>query len=257
MNQTDRTENATVRLEHISVVKHTLDGAERRILDDVSCIARSAEITTIVGPSGGGKSTLIRLINRLSDPTSGTVYLDEKDCAGLDPPQLRSQVAMVLQKPFMFEGTVLINLQRPFFYRNKALPGSDNADLLRSLELARLSPTLLERDARTLSLGEQQRVSLARALITRPRVLLLDEPTSALDRPTAGHLAATFREICRTQQLTVMLVTHDLRLAENISDYLYYLEEGRIREEGNTMAVLATPQSEELQRFLGQPEISL
>jgi putative ABC transport system ATP-binding protein len=257
MNQTDRTANATVRLEHINVVKHARDGAELRILDDVSCTARSAEITTIVGPSGGGKSTLIRLINRLSDPTSGTVYLDGKDSAGLDPLQLRSQVAMVLQKPFMFEGTVLANLQRPFLYRNKALPEPDSADLLRSLELARLSPTLLERHARTLSLGEQQRVSLARALITSPRVLLLDEPTSALDRPTADHLAATFRDICRSQQLTVMLVTHDLRLAENISDYLYYLEAGRIREEGKTSMVLATPQTEEMRRFLGQPGHSL
>lgn len=253
MNQTDRTVNATVRLEHVSVVKHAPDGTERRLLDNVSCAARSAEITTIVGPSGGGKSTLIRLINRLSDPASGTVYLNGKDIAGMDPLQLRVQVAMVLQKPFMFEGTVLANLQRPFLYHDKTPPEPDDAGLLRSLELARMSPTLLERDARTLSLGEQQRVSLARALVGSPQVLLLDEPTSSLDRPTADHLAATFRDICHTQKLTIMLVTHDLRLAENISDYLYYLEAGNIREEGKPGAILANPQTTELRRFLGQP----
>ena len=253
MNRTDRTMNATVHLEHINFVKKTPDGTEHRILDDVSCTALSAEITAIVGPSGGGKSTLIRLINRLIDPTSGKIRLDGKDTADLDPLQLRGQVAIVPQKPFMFEGSVLANLRRPFLYRNKALPGPDNPDLLTSLELTSLSPALLERDARTLSLGEQQRVSLARAMITNPRILLLDEPTSALDRPTADHLATTFRNICRSQRLTVMLVTHDLRLAANISDYLYYLERGRIREEGITAAVFASPQTEELRRFLGQP----
>ncbi|NVN92682.1 MAG: ATP-binding cassette domain-containing protein [Desulfuromonadales bacterium] len=253
MMQTDRAMNAMVRLEHISVVRRGRDGVEHRILHNLSCSARSGGITTIVGPSGGGKSTLIRLINRLSDPTAGTVYLDDRDIAALDPLELRSQVAMVLQKPFLFEGTVLTNLQRSFLYRSTALPGPDSTDLLRSLELARLSPTLLERDARTLSLGEQQRVSLARALITTPGVLLLDEPTSALDRPTADHLAATFRDICQARQLTVILVTHDLRLAEKISDYLYYLEGGRIREEGITASILSSPQSEALRHFLGEP----
>lgn len=242
-----------LRLEGISVTRSVKDGTEQRILDDVSCCAHSAQITTIVGPSGGGKSSLIRLINRLDDPTRGTIRLDGNDISALDPLELRSQVAMVLQKPFMFEGTVLDNLQRPFIYRRQTPPDADTPDLLRSLELARLSPPLLQRDARTLSLGEQQRVALCRALITTPRVLLLDEPTSALDRPTADHLAGTFREICRREQLTIVLVTHDLRLAENISDYLYYLEGGRIREEGEPAELLSTPRSEELRRFLGEP----
>jgi putative ABC transport system ATP-binding protein len=245
-----RTENAMLRLEGISVVRR---GAERPLLDDVCCCARKSEITTIVGPSGGGKSTLIRLINRLEDPTGGAILLEGNDISLLDPLELRNRVAMVPQRPFMFEGTVLDNLQRPFAYRRQPPPEAGNPDLRRSLELARLSPDLLQRNARTLSLGEQQRVALCRALITRPRVLLLDEPTSALDRPTADHLAATFREICRNEQLTVMLVTHDLRLAEHSSDYLYYLEGGRIREEGDPAELLSTPHSDELRRFLGTP----
>jgi len=190
MNQTDRTANSAVRLEHINVMKRAADGREHHILTDVSCAARSAEITTIVGPSGGGKSTLIRLINRLNDPSSGTVYLDGKDISGLDPLLLRSRVAMVLQKPFMFEGTVLANLQRPFLYRGTAPPEASDTGLIRSLELARIPHAFLERDARTLSLGEQQRVSLARALIGSPQVLLLDEPTSSLDRPANCRVKA-------------------------------------------------------------------
>jgi putative ABC transport system ATP-binding protein len=251
MDMRDDQQNNMVLLEKIAIVRRGLDGQETSILDDISFSARSSEITAIVGPSGGGKSSLIRLINRLSDPTSGTVYLAGQDIARLDPIRLRSQVAMVLQKPFMFEGTVLANLQRPFLYRSEALPTAESDDIRRVLELSRLSPALIERDARTLSLGEQQRVSLARALITSPQVLLLDEPTSALDRPTADHLAGTFREICHSQKLTVILVTHDLRLAEKIADYLFYLEGGRIREGGPAAELLSSPRSEELRRFLG------
>lgn len=245
---------AMVRLEGIRVVRPGRDGREIKILNEISFSSRSGEVTAIVGPSGGGKSSLIRLINRLSDPTSGRVYLDGADISRLDPLLLRRRVAVVPQKPFMFEGTVLSNLQRPFLYRHEPLPGAESAELLHSLELARLAPGLLERDSRTLSLGEQQRVSLARALITNPGVLLLDEPTSALDRPTADQLAATIHDICRSQRLAVIMVTHDLRLAGRITDYLLYLEGGRIMEDGGAEELLSRPQSPELRRFLADPE---
>jgi putative ABC transport system ATP-binding protein len=244
---------ASVSLKDIRIVRRRPDGREKTIIDNVSFSARSAEITAIVGPSGGGKSSLIRLINRLNDPTTGSVYLDDHDIATLDPLQLRRRVAMVMQKPFMFEGTVLANLQRPFLYSRQPLPAADSPELLQVLELARLAPDYAARDSRTLSLGEQQRVSLARALITRPQVLLLDEPTSALDRPTADHLAATFHDICRKQKLTVILVTHDLRLAGRIADHLIYLEAGKILEQGSAADLLAHPQSAELRAFLAEP----
>lgn len=244
----------TVRLDEIGVVKSGPNGSRKEILHDISFSARSGEVTAIVGPSGGGKSSLLRLINRLSDPTSGKVFLEGVDISRLDPLLLRRRVAMVPQKPFMFEGTVLSNLQRPFLYRHEPLPGAESAEVLHSLELARLKPELTDRDSRTLSLGEQQRVSLARALITSPGVLLLDEPTSALDRPTADLLAAAVHDICRSQRLAVIMVTHDLRLAERIADYLLYLEGGRIMEEGRAEELLSRPQSHELRRFLVGPE---
>lgn len=245
--------NASVRLERICLLRTGADGRVRRILDDLTCQARRARITTIIGPSGSGKSSLIRLINRLDDPSSGTIYLNDNDISLLDPLELRVRVAMAQQKPFMFEGTVRDNLQRPFLYRGHPPPASGSPDLLRLLELARVPVTLLDRDARTLSLGEQQRVALCRALLTGPTVLLLDEPTSALDRPTADHLATALRDVCHGERLTVLLVTHDLRLAEQVSDYLFYLEGGRIREEGEPTELLSTPRSEELRRFLGSP----
>lgn len=243
----------TVRLEKIGVVRRNRQGAEVEILRDVSFSAGSGQITAVIGPSGGGKSSLIRLINRLAEPSSGAVYLGETDIVRLDPLELRRTVALVPQKPFMFEGTIIDNLQRPFLYRQQTPPGADREEVRHSLALARLDQSLLERDARSLSLGEQQRVSLARALITRPRVLLLDEPTSALDRRTADSLAATFQDICRSERLTVIMVTHDLRLVNRAADYCLYLEAGRILEEGSVGELLARPRSEELRRFLAEP----
>lgn len=243
-----------VSLEQVGFVRRDRTGKETTILTGVTFSARRGEITTIVGPSGGGKSSLIRLINRLDDPTAGKILLDGVDVMGLDPLELRRRVAMVLQKPFMFEGTVLDNLQVPFRYREAPLPDAGSDEVQRVMELASLPPDLLARSARTLSVGEQQRVSLARALITGPSVLLLDEPTSALDRPTGDRLAATFRDICRSRQLTVILVTHDLRLAERVADELIYLEGGRIRESGRPAELLTAPKSAELGRFLAGPE---
>lgn len=243
-----------VRLENVSAVRKGLQGQEITLLDGISFTARQGEVTTIVGPSGGGKSTLIRLINRLEDPSSGKIFLNGKDIAGIDPLQLRRQVGMVLQKPFMFEGTVLHNLLRTYIYRQETAPAAQSEEVLRSLDLARLDRDLLSRDARTLSGGEQQRVSLARVLMGNPQVLLLDEPTSALDRPTSDRLASTLVDICRSERLTVILVTHDLRLARRVADYVIYLENGHILEDGKGKDLLSSPRTAELRRFLAEPE---
>lgn len=242
-----------IRLENITVTRQQ-QGEVRTILDNISFVARSGEITAIIGPSGSGKSTLIRLINRLDDHDSGTIQLNGTDITTMDPLRLRRQVAMVLQKPFMFEGTVLANLQRPFLYRLEPPPAAESEDVLNILKLVRLTDTLIDREARTLSLGEQQRVNLARALITQPRVLLLDEPTSALDRPTADRLAATLKEVCQSRELAVILVSHDLRLVQNTADIVIYLEAGRILETGITNVILTNPESPELRRFMSEPD---
>jgi len=247
---TATTTDALVRLDNVRV---TRGAPPSEILRDISFAAAPAEITVIIGPSGGGKSTLVRLINRLSDPTSGRIFLSGIDIQTLDPLQLRRRIASVPQKPFMFEGSVLANLQRPFLFRQEASPGPESPAVRRALLLARVPDDLLRRDARTLSIGEQQRVSLARALMTSPEVLLLDEPTSALDRPTGDQLAANLQEISHSERIGIILVTHDLRLAEKIADFLLYLEGGRIIEQGRTADLLNRPRSPELKTFLAEP----
>jgi putative ABC transport system ATP-binding protein len=244
---------ASVRAENVRKVRRGSDGGEQEILRGLSFSAEAARLSVIVGPSGGGKSTLIRLVNRLEDPTSGRLLLDGEDLATIDPLRLRRRVGTVLQKPFMYEGTVQDNLRRPFLLRGENPPATDSDLFAGTLALCRLEQELLGREARSLSLGQQQRVSLARTLVTRPEVLLLDEPTSALDRPTGDRLAETFRNICRSEGITILMVTHDLRLAERVADRMAYLEGGRVIEEGDPRELLNRPQSDQLQRFLAEP----
>lgn len=253
MPQAESSMPALVRFEQVRTVRSGPDGRQTPLLDGISLSARRGELTVIIGPSGGGKSSLIRLVNRLEDPAAGRILLDGADIATLDPLQLRCRVGMMLQKAYMFEGSVLFNLQQPFRYRQLPVPSADDPELLRCLQLARLPLEFLERDARSLSGGEQQRVNLARALVSRPQVLLLDEPTSALDRPTADRLATTLREVCHTEQLAILMVTHDLRLAGKVADRLVYLEQGRVVEEGDA-TLLTNPCSEAFRRFLAEPE---
>jgi len=242
-----------LQVEQVCTTRRAPDGRERTILNQLSFNVGRGRISVIVGPSGGGKSSLVRLLNRLEDPQSGRILLDEVDIATLDPLQLRRRVGLVLQKPTMFPGTVLDNLQRPFQLRRESVPDAAAVSLRQTLDLCRLEVALLTQPARTLSAGQQQRVNLARTLIAGPEVLVLDEPTSALDRPTGDRLAASLKEICRTTGMTLLMVTHDLRLAERIADHLGYLEAGQILEQGPAARLLKQPASPELQRFLAEP----
>ncbi len=220
------------------------------VLRDVDLILAAARITVIIGPSGGGKSTLVRLLNRLEEPGSGRVLFNGRDIRQYDPLQLRRQIALLPQQPFVFAGTVLSNLQQPFHFQGCKPPVADDPQLQELLALCKLPTDLLLREARTLSLGQKQRLCLARSLVTSPEVLLLDEPTSALDRPTVDGLAGSLVSICRQRKLAVLLVTHDLYLAHAIADDLVYLQQGSILEQGPAGELFRQPRSVALQRFL-------
>ncbi|TLU82575.1 MAG: ATP-binding cassette domain-containing protein [Chlorobium sp.] len=257
MNQQQKSgKNPVVEFIDVRVTKLSPAGATMVILDRISFTALQGKITGIIGASGSGKSTLIRLCNRLDDPSDGTILLNGQNISTIEPLLLRRKVAMVLQKPFMFEGTLLENLQRPFLFRNIAPPSAKSDEITRVLDLVQLSSEMLARDARSLSGGEQQRVNLARALVNHPEVLLLDEPTSALDRPSTARLASTLSNICESEHLAIIVVTHDLYLAEHIVNHLIYLEEGQIVEQGDATSMLAMPQTAVFKNFLAKPESS-
>jgi putative ABC transport system ATP-binding protein len=188
--------------------------------------------SSIVGPSGSGKSTLLRLLNRLADPDQGTVIYEGKDVRERDPLELRREVSLVPQLPALVDGTVHDNVAY-----GPRLAGH-SFDARRCLELAGLDPAFEDRDAAKLSVGEQQRVMLARALALDPRVLLLDEPTSALDRAARDAVEATLRGLRARTSISTIVVTHDMEQARRLADYVVRIEGGTATAQGPTDEVL-------------------
>ena len=238
----------TLVVEHLAY--KTPDQSQTQILRDVSLSVPAGRVAVIVGPSGGGKSTLVRLIPRLMEPSSGRILVDGRDVNSFDPLQLRRIVSLVPQKPFMFPGTVYDNLLLPWRYRKETLPPADDPFWKDLLRMCQIPQDLLQRDSSTLSLGQQQRVAVARAVGGSPQVLLLDEPTSALDRPTAEGLGKMLRRITAERSLATLLVTHDLYFAEQVADDLILLQDGEVKATGPAHELLNGGRSEPLQVFL-------
>lgn len=225
-----------------------------QVLERLSFDLEEGQMSLLIGPSGGGKSTLLRLLNRLDDPDQGEILLQGKNIHDLPTPELRRKVALVLQKPIMFKGSVLENLQSSFWLRQAPVPSADSGLVQLVSDLCGLDQALLRRDAQDLSVGQQQRVSLARSLMSAPKVLLLDEPTSALDRPSSDRLGELLLRLCLEQRLSVLMVAHDLRLAERIADHIFFLKDGRFAEVGRA-EILRRPRTRELRDFLNEPKL--
>jgi putative ABC transport system ATP-binding protein len=204
----------------------------RTVLDGVSA-AIPAGAAAIVGPSGAGKSTLLRLLNRLADPDRGEISYRGEPLPGYEPLALRRQVALVPQLPALLAGTVESNLAYAARLADREL------DAPRSLRLAGLGPEYAGRDVGELSVGEQQRAMLARALAQQPRVLLLDEPTSALDHGARDAIETALGELRRELEISLVLVTHDPEQARRLSEWAVRLEAGRAVGCGAAAEVLA------------------
>jgi putative ABC transport system ATP-binding protein len=203
-------------------------------VEDASFEARAGEVLALVGPSGAGKSSLLRLLNRLDEPTHGTVYLQDADYRTLEPRELRRKVGMVTQRPFLFPGTVADNLRFGPAQRGERLPDAAVADLLKRVGLEGYAG----RGVANLSGGEMQRVSVARTLANAPLVLLLDEPTSALDDAAKREVESLVRAIVRDQGLGCVMVTHDMDQAARLADRALALAGGRIVRAGSIEEVL-------------------
>jgi|SRR4051794_28610155 len=211
----------------------SLRRAGRQVLDAVST-SLPAGSTAIVGPSGAGKSTLLRLLDRLADPDSGQVLYRGMPLTEHEPLALRREVALVPQLPALLEGTVGSNLEFA-----AGLAGRE-PDTARCLDLAGLDESFAERDVSRLSVGEQQRAMLARALVQQPRVLLLDEPTSALDEATRDAIEATLAHLRREIDVSIVLVSHDPAQARRLGDWVIRLESGRVTDSGPVERVFAS-----------------
>lgn len=190
----------------------------REVLRGVSARFASGIVTAVVGPSGSGKTSLLRCLNRLEEPASGRVTLDGQDVRSIPPTRLRRRVGMIFQTPQLFDGGVRANLAY-------GLPQLSEDDAAGALQAAGLPESFLDRESSALSVGQAQRVCIARALVRDPEALLMDEPTSALDKDAAARIEATIAELAH-RGLTIVLVTNNLAQARHVARRGVLLNEG-------------------------------
>jgi putative ABC transport system ATP-binding protein len=208
---------------------------ERRLLlSDVNFRLAKAEVLAVIGPSGAGKSTLLRLLNRLDEPTKGTVLFHGQDYRLIPPPQLRRSIGMVMQRAYLFPGSVAENLAFGPRQQKQALSSEAVDAMLAHVGLNGYAG----RDALTLSGGEAQRVAIMRALANEPEVLLLDEPTSALDEVARQGVEKLLASLIRERQLTCVWVTHSTEQARAMADRVLVIEAGRVAALGAPAEVL-------------------
>ncbi|MFB6196423.1 MAG: ATP-binding cassette domain-containing protein [Haloplanus sp.] len=206
-----------------------------RIVDGASLAVTRGETVAVVGPSGAGKSSFLRLLNRLDEPTSGTVYLDGTDYRTIAPETLRKQVGLVPQNPALRSGTVRENVTIGPRLRGESVTEAELADLLDGVDLSGYA----DREATDLSGGEAQRVAIARTVINDPDVLLLDEPTASLDQAAEAEIERLLTDLLATGERTAILVTHDERQATRLADRVARFRDGRVVEVGSPREVIS------------------
>jgi histidine transport system ATP-binding protein len=235
------------------------------VLKGVSLRARSGDVISIIGSSGSGKTTLLRCINFLERPNAGRIILDgaaielKKDKKGelspTDPKQLqkmRSKLAMVFQH---FNLWLHLNALENVIEAPIHVLGLSRAEAIerarRNLAKVGLSPEIETMYPVHLSGGQQQRVAIARALTMDPEVMLFDEPTSALDPELVGEVLKVIQQLAMEGR-TMLIATHEMRFAQNVSKHVIFLDQGRIEEEGPPGEVFEHPKSERLKQFLSK-----
>ena len=226
----------------ISDVWYVVDRSE--ILKGVTGTVDAGEVVSIVGPSGAGKSTLLRTINRLVEPTAGEIFLDGVPTRKMNPLELRRRVGMVFQLPALFGETVADAV----LYGLRLMGRSTDVGHL--LEVVGLDPSLATRDPQSLSVGQQQRVSIARALALEPEVLLMDEPTSALDQAARQRVEGLIRDLNARLNLTIVIVSHALDQVERVADRVLLLVSGRSEGEWSKEEFFSGKVGEQARRFV-------
>ena len=240
-----------IRLEHIEKV--FTDGKEDfEALRDVSLEVNEGDIFGIIGLSGAGKSTLVRCLNLLERPTSGKVYVNDKDMMTLSEPEIRrcrQKIGMVFQHfNLLMQRTVLGNVCFPL-----EIVGMSRKDAKkRAMEVLKLVGIADKANAypSQLSGGQKQRVAIARVLANDPEIILCDEATSALDPMTTESILSLLQTINRTQHITIVVITHEMKVIQQICNRVAVLDEGRIQETGPVSEVFSHPQTRAAKRLV-------
>lgn len=208
--------------------------AGNTIVDSISLRVRESAVLAIIGPSGAGKSSFLRLLNRLDEPTSGTVYLDGIDYHGIDPQEVRKRIGLIPQASALRPMSVRENVAISDRLRDEPIDERRVTELLDRMGLSGYE----DRAAEDLSGGERQRVSIARTLYVEPEVLLLDEPTAHLDGATEMKIEELLAELIRDESLTCILVTHDTAQAKRLGTRTVEFDDGRVIATGTPEEVI-------------------
>ena len=240
-----------IRIEHL-----TKEYADISPIRDLNAEIHQGEVISIIGPSGTGKSTLLRCLNLLETPTSGKIWVDGEEITapGCDLSALRQKMGMVFQSFNLFSH---MNVLENIMYAPIRLKGLDKAEA-KALAIRQLRLVGLENKQNAypdeLSGGQKQRVAIARALAMEPEILLFDEPTSALDPTMVGEVLAVIRDLAG-RGMTMLIVTHEMKFARLVSSRIFYMNEGRIYEEGTPEQIFDHPQKELTRQFIRQLRI--
>lgn len=216
-----------LRVEHVSLATSV---GSYYLLKSITFEVLAGARLCIIGPAGAGKTSLLRLLNRLSEPTSGAIYLENQDIRKIPVLQLRRQVMLVPQEPKLLGMTVREALAYPLTLQQ--LPQQQIQERVgNSRELLHIPADWLERTEVQLSVGQRQLVAIARALVSQPQILLLDEPTSALDAGTASRVLGVLADLASKDKLSILMVNHQLDMAEQFCTRVLYMQAGQLLED--------------------------
>ena len=237
-------------IEFQSVSKQFPDGT--LAVEDFNLILPSRKTTVLVGSSGSGKTTLLRMINRMIDPSSGSIQIDGEDTSGLEPVALRRRIGYVMQNSGLLPHLKVIDNVATVPVLNRVPKKQARADALRLLDTVGLDRALGDKYPSQLSGGQQQRVGVARGLAADPNILLMDEPFGAVDPIVRAELQTELIRLQRELDKTVVFVTHDIDEAFLLGDQVVILEKGgRIAQVGSPTEILAAPANEFVATFIG------
>ena len=231
-----------ISIKHLSKSFHNPDGSVITVLKDVNGEIGKGEVISIIGPSGTGKSTLLRAINMLEPPTSGEIWVDGENIMAKGYPlhKMRRKMGMVFQGFNLFDHlTVLENITYApmrLLKLSEEQAKNEGMELLRKVGLSQKADVFPE----SLSGGQKQRVAIARALAMHPEVILFDEPTSALDPTMVGEVLSVIRQLAK-EGLTMLIVTHEMRFARDVSTRIFFMYDGIIYEDGSPAQIFEHP----------------
>ena len=226
---------------------------QHQVLKDIDFTVNPGDVTSIIGASGSGKSTLLRCINLLETPSSGEILYHGKNVAGrgINAPEYRSHVGMVFQSFNLFNNmTVLENCMVGQIKVLKRSKEEARQNALLYLDKVGMAP-YINAKPRQISGGQKQRVAIARALAMNPEMLLFDEPTSALDPEMVGEVLTVMQQLAK-EGMTMLVVTHEMAFAKDVSNHVVYMADGVICEQGTPEALFGNPQKQETRDFLSR-----